>query len=381
MRRERDIKLKDFTDIPELPDDCFDEGMSKKRKFAVLSLNPGIDRALYLPSPLAAGSLNRAARSVTTQGSKGANVAIMLHRLGCDVEYYAFSGGEFGALSDSFLTREGIKVNSVETLCGVRLNTKVIDSNCICTELNERGGVFLPAEVAALTELFMSTDADVICLCGSIPQGVEKDVYKVMTEFGRSTGKTVVLDCDGEALVLGLEAHPDIIKPNEFELQNLGLSTGLFGEFSTDPAQREKDITDACVKVAEKYGTTVICTRGAEGSIYADPKGKVIKRDSMKVRMLGFSGAGDTFLSGYIAARFSKGFTEEYSLLCATAAGAMKVVLEGTELPEATDIDEAIDDIIRPKNKELVEIPIEKTILEGIEPWNIRKICHSETKK
>ena len=381
MRRQRDIKLKDFSDIPELPDECFDKNMPKGQKFAVLSLNPGIDRALYLPSPLAEGSLNRAARSVTTQGSKGANVAIMLHRLGCDVEYYTFGGGEFGDLANSFLTREGIKVHSVETLCGVRLNTKVIDSNCICTELNERGGVFLPSETAALTEKFLSTDANVICLCGSIPQGVEKDVYKVFTEFGKSTGKRVVLDCDGEALVLGLEANPDIIKPNEYELENLGISTGMFEKFSTDQEERLRDVTEACVKVAKRYGTTVICTRGAEGAVHANPKGEVIFRESMKVRLLGFSGAGDTFLSGYIAARFDKGFTEEYALICATAAGAAKVVLEGTELPEATDIDEAIDDILRPKSKELKNIPIEETILEGIEPWNIKKICHSKTKK
>jgi 1-phosphofructokinase family hexose kinase len=381
MRRQRDLKIKDFSDIPELPDECFDENMPKSQKFAVLSLNPGIDRALYLPSPMAAGTMNRAARSVTTQGSKGANVAIMLHRLGCDVEYYTFGGGEFGELSNSFLTREGIKVNSVDTVCGVRMNTKVIDSECVCTELNERGGVFLSSEVAALTEAFTATDADVICLCGSIPQGVEKDVYKVFTEFGKSTGKRVVLDCDGDALVLGLEANPDIIKPNEYELENLGLSTGLFGKFSTDPEERLKEVTEACVKVAKKYKTTVICTRGADGSVHVNPQGKVIFRESMKVRLIGFSGAGDTFLSGYIAARFDKGFTEEYALICATAAGASKVVLEGSELPEATDIDEAIDDIIRPKNKEFKEIPIEETILEGIEPWNIKKICHSKTKK
>ena len=98
MRRERDLKIRDFSDIPELPDDCFDKNIRKKQKFAVLSLNPGIDRALYLPSPMTAGSMNRAARSVTTQGSKGANVAIMLNRLGCDVEYYTFGGGEFGDL-------------------------------------------------------------------------------------------------------------------------------------------------------------------------------------------------------------------------------------------------------------------------------------------
>ena len=381
MRRERDLKIKDFSDIPELPDECFDAKIRKKQKFAVLSLNPGIDRALYLPTPMAAGSMNRAARSVTTQGSKGANVAIMLNRLGCDVEYYTFGGGEFGDLANSFLTREGIRVHSVDTVCGVRMNTKVIDSECVCTELNERGGVFLPGEIVELTDMFMSTDADVICLCGSIPQGVEKDVYKVFTEFGKSTGKTVVLDCDGEALALGLTANPDIIKPNEYELENLGLSTGLFEKFSTDPEGRLRDVTEACVKVAKRYKTTVICTRGADGSVHVNPQGDVIFRESMKVRLIGFSGAGDTFLSGYIAARFDKGFTEEYALICATAAGAMKVVLEGSELPEATDIDEAIDRILHPKNEEYKEIPIEETLLEGIEPWNIKKICHSETKK
>jgi 1-phosphofructokinase family hexose kinase len=381
MRRERDLKIKDFSDIPELPDECFDQNMPKGQKLAVLSLNPGIDRALYLPSPMAAGSMNRAARSVTTQGSKGANVAIMLHRLGCEVEYYTFGGGEFGDLSNSFLTREGVKVNSVDTVCGVRMNTKVIDSECVCTELNERGGVFRPDEIAALTEIFTATDADVICLCGSIPQGVEKDVYKVFCEFGKSTGKRVVLDCDGEALVLGLEANPDIIKPNEYELENLGLSTGMFGRFSTDPEERLREVTEACVKVAKKYRTTVICTRGAEGAVHVNPQGEILFRESMKVRLIGFSGAGDTFLSGYIAARFDKGFTEEYALICATAAGAAKVVIEGTELPEATDIDEAVDRLLHPKNEEFKEIPIEETILEGIEPWNIKKICHSKIKK
>ncbi|MGM9641905.1 MAG: 1-phosphofructokinase family hexose kinase [Eubacteriales bacterium] len=381
MKRQRDIKIKDFTDIPELPDECFDKEMPKDLKFAVLSLNPGIDRALYLPAPLCEGGLNRAARSVTTQGSKGANVAIMLHRLGCKVEYYTFSGGEFGELANSFLTREGIRVISANSLCGVRLNTKVIDSNCTCTELNERGGVFRPSEIAELTDMFMSTDADVICLCGSIPQGVEKDVYKFFCEFGKVTGKRVVLDCDGEALKIALEARPDLIKPNEYELEKLGLSTSLFGKFSQDRDTRDEEITAACVKVAKTYGTTVICTRGADGSVLATPEGKVITRESMKVRMIGFSGAGDTFLAGYIAARYSKGFTEEYSLIAATAAGAMKVVLEGSELPEASDIDEAIDDIIRPKDKTPKNIPIEHTLVEGIEPWNKNMICHSNTKK
>ena len=46
-------------------------------RFAVLTMNPGIDRVLYFREPMRPGKMNRAYRSVTSQGSKGANVAIL----------------------------------------------------------------------------------------------------------------------------------------------------------------------------------------------------------------------------------------------------------------------------------------------------------------
>ncbi len=72
-------------------------------RFAVLSLNPGIDRVLYLEKKLDPGHMNRAVKSVTSQGSKGANAAIMLKRLGFDVTYYSFSGGAGSRLGLSLI--------------------------------------------------------------------------------------------------------------------------------------------------------------------------------------------------------------------------------------------------------------------------------------
>ena len=335
MKRQRDLKIKDFSGIPELPDDCIDEAMPKKQKFAVLSLNPGIDRALYLPSPMEAGSLNRAARSVTTQGSKGANVAIMLHRLGCEVEYYAFSGGEFGELCDSFLTREGIKVNSVETVCGVRMNTKVIDSECVCTELNERGGVFSPSETAALTEMFMATDADVLCLCGSIPQGVEKSVYNFVLTRARRKGMITVLDADGDALRLGIEARPDYIKPNRRELAGLcGVDEAAFAD--------EREVLAAARRIYEQYGTNVICTLDEQGSIYVGREGQW-RVGVAKFPLRGFSGAGDTYLAAFLHARLAEEKSVPDALRFAARASAAKISLPGSELPTKPYIDTVPD--------------------------------------
>ena len=94
----------------------------------IITLNPGIDRILYLNSPTAIGSLNRADHSIVSQGSKGANLSILLKTLGGDPHHFTFSGGAFGELYESFCRESGVKNHIFETAAGVRMNTKVIDN-------------------------------------------------------------------------------------------------------------------------------------------------------------------------------------------------------------------------------------------------------------
>jgi 1-phosphofructokinase len=309
-------------------------------KFAVLSLNPGIDRALYLSDPMNPGHMNRAARTVTSQGSKGANVSVVLHRLGFDVTYYAFTGGLYGELCEKIIAAEGLKAKYTGTACGIRVNTKVTDCNRLCTEFNEKGGPVTPEEYEALTQSFLQDDAEVVYMCGSFPQGVENTVYKELVRVEKSLGRNVVLDCSGEALTQAVVSSPDVIKPNIDELADLASSLGLCEHISTGCGLSPGDAQALCAKISSAFGIgRVICTMGEKGAVENTGKYSV---SAFPAELRGFSGAGDCFLAGFGAAVYGMGLPDAEAMRFAAACGAAKVALEGTLLPTAADIEKIL---------------------------------------
>lgn len=298
---------------------------------SILTLNPGIDRIIYLPTPARLGTLNRADRTVVNQGSKGANVAIMLKTLGAEPHYFTFTGGSMGALSDSFTAAAGINSTAVTTGCGVRMNVKVIDSEGGCTEFNESGGPVTEDELDALLTALKDSNPDVVVMNGSIPKGVPTNVYQCIINHFRQQGAVTVLDCDGETMRRGLEARPTFIKPNRRELAGM-----------VDCEEEQLDtlhkVFHACKKVHNAYGCAVICTLDGEGSVYYDGV-ESYHVTAAPVKLQGFSGAGDTYLSAYIYKRFIQNTTIPEALQYASAAAGAKVALPGTTLPGAKEID------------------------------------------
>lgn len=308
-------------------------------KIAVITLNPGVDRIVYLPMPLSVGTMNRSIHTVMNQGSKGANQAMMLKAFGEEPVYYAFTGGAMGDFCESFTRERGISSRFFPTSCGVRLNIKVIDSDGGCTELNEKGGPVTAFELETMLKSLQDdiSQYDMISLCGSIPQGVEKSVYNSIITMAREAGIPTVLDCDGEALSLGLQAKPLLIKPNRREL------AGLIGV----DEEKLKDIdflVEACGKAVLHYDTDVICTLDEDGSVFVGHEG-VYRVGVAKVPLRGFSGAGDTYLSAYLHRRYGEKCSIEDSLRYAAAASCAKIALEGTTLPTVEQIKALVGEI------------------------------------
>jgi 1-phosphofructokinase len=303
-------------------------------KIAVLTLNPGIDRIIYLDQPARLGTMNRASGTVVSQGSKGANVSIILKTLGAEPEYFTFTGGPLGGLSESYTDKYGIKAHFTPTSVGVRVNTKIIDSEGVCTEFNERGGPVSGAELDSLLDPLYSGQYDMLIVTGSIPQGVEKNVYNcIISRFNEKSVRVfTVLDCDGEAMIKGLASHPSLIKPNTRELAGiLGISEGELGS--------DRAVLDGCRTVRRQYGCDVICTLDERGSIFCGGDGE-FRVGAARVPLRGFTGAGDTYLAAYLYKRYIAGLDTAVALAYSSAAAGAKVALPGTELPGVGDIKE-----------------------------------------
>ncbi len=296
------------------------------KSIAVLSLNPGFDRTLYLDVPLEVGGHNRLSRVLVSQGSKGANQALLLSSLGRSVDYFSF--GE----SDPFLEGPGIVGHYTPTRAGARINLKIVEPDGRGTEFNESGGPIQKDELDALVNRLLSRKYEVVSLCGSFPQGVESDVYNRLIKLLKERGSTVVLDTSGEALSLGAAACPELIKPNRQEI-------GVFGYGIPDSWETAAHI---CGKVREKLGCEIICTLDGDGSVYVGSEG--IYRVTAEVQELrSFSAAGDSYLAAYTAARYLDGESVPTALHKGCAAATAKIALAGTEIPTAEQINNAMN--------------------------------------
>lgn len=304
------------------------------KKVAIVTLNPGVDRIIYLDTPALLGGHNRSTRALMNQGSKGANQALLLKNLGVSPEYFSFTGGAFGALCESFTDMAGIESHYFPTSCGVRLNIKVIDSDGVGTEFNEKGGPVTEKELKSLADALISGNFDIISLCGSFPHGVENPVENTFATMLKNSSATLVLDTSGAGLARFIKERPALIKPNREELRALGF----------DAPKMWKDAVTACGKIYEKYGTSVICTLDRDGSVYFGGEG-AFRIEVEPKKIVGFSGAGDSYLAAFIYKRFLLGEDIESALAYSSAASVAKIGLEGSLMPGKDETEAALGSV------------------------------------
>jgi len=303
----------------------------KKPRIAVLALNPGIDRTMYFDGPLERGEVNRAVRVTQHGGCKSGNAACVLARLGADVTYFTFTGGELGTVYESFYKDEPMRFVAIPTKAGVRLNVKLSDGDGVFTECNQAGGPVTEEEIAAMLLALRKTEFDCLYLAGSLPEGVPTDFYATCVKMARERGAYTVVDADGEVLKAALAAAPDLIKPNRAEFERL--------------IPKGADIFEKIALFREKYPQTVlVLSLGSDGAVLIE-KEKRYKAQALAVRVRGTVAAGDTFLSAFTYATLC-GERAENALQRATAAAAAKVALEGTALPSAQEMQERVKEVI-----------------------------------
>ena len=162
-----------------------------------VTMNPAIDKTVDL-GHMVHGGLNRVKNVIIDAGGKGINVSKTIKELGGETIATGFVGGTGGILIKKVLEEQGIEADFVEIKSEIRTNLKVVEADGNLTEFNEPGPLVTAAELEQLTNKLLSyANKDTLfVLAGSIPNGVEKTVYKTLTQRLKEKDAKVFVDAD-----------------------------------------------------------------------------------------------------------------------------------------------------------------------------------------
>ena len=286
-----------------------------------VTFNPCVDKTVLLDS-FAEGETNRVKSSEKNVCGKGINASVVLGNLGHENGAFFFEYEEGPSVS-AFLTSKGVKVYPTSGKGEIRTNVKLHDlQKNLVTEVNEKGEKVSESDVQAIISSIVETvkDGDVVTLSGSVPPGVPKDIYRTLITALKSKGVITVLDASGELLSYGLEAKPDLVKPNRDELSEL---TGKNIDTVIDAANAAAELVYGGVK-------NVCVSMGKDGAVLVN-ESTCIRAVNRDVEVKGTVGAGDSMVAGF-ALGLSKGMDEAEMLRIASAMAAGSVSLPSTNL-------------------------------------------------
>jgi 1-phosphofructokinase family hexose kinase len=263
-----------------------------------VTLNAAMDKTLEVPS-FTPGRRHRTVDQTTMPGGKGVNIARAIKRLGQPVIATGLAGGATGTRIVEALNDESILNDFVRIFDESRTNTAVLDPTTgLQTEINERGPAVSAQELELFREklLYLAQGASICVFAGSLPRGVDQDVYYSLIRDVRRLGVTTMIDSDGEPLRLAMRAEPDLVSPNELEAEE------LVGHEFNDVDDRASAVLEMTRQGAREAIMTV--PDGCYARIFNGTTPVVYRVRIEEQAARSAVGSGDAFLAGYVAARY-----------------------------------------------------------------------------
>ena len=282
-----------------------------------VTFNPALDYYVKVDE-LNLGRVNRANDSEVLFGGKGINVSGVLNNLGIENTALGFIAGFTGSAFEDGLKKQGFNTDFIRLKEGMtRINVK-LKSGCE-TEINGAGPV-ITAE--AIVELFNKLDklseGDWLVLSGSIPASVKADIYQQIMARLEDKNIRVVVDAAKDLLMNVLKYKPFLIKPNNFELEE------IFGvKFSG-----ADDIMKYAKILQKKGAKNVLVSMAGDGAILVTENGEVLKMGAAKGEVVNSVAAGDSMVAGFIAGYLKSGDYRQ-ALKLGTACGGATAFSKG----------------------------------------------------
>lgn len=289
-----------------------------------VTLNPALDKTVVI-SNFSVGSVNRIQSLRVDAGGKGINVSKCLDNLGIKSIAAVVVGGNTGQQLKGMLNELGISYLDTSVSEQTRTNLKIIDlDQGKNTDINEPGPNVSEATLKELRNhlgVKICPD-DIVILSGSLPKGADVSLYKEWTNFFQSLGAKVYLDADGEAMRLGIQALPYLIKPNDEELSR------LLGK----PMDSLEDLLQAGHSLLDSGIQEVVISLGGKGALFLNQEGSYLA-EALTVPVRSTVGAGDSMVAAMAYGK-EKNLPRQQQIQLAVAMGAASVMCDGTQAPE-----------------------------------------------
>ena len=194
--------------------------------------------------------------------------------------------------------------------------------------------------------VYLARGAAIVVFAGSLPRGVEPDLYATLVRELERLDVVTVVDTDGEPLRQAMKAEPDLVSPNVLEAEEL-----VGYEFASE---EERDQAVAEISALGSREAIMTLPDGCVAQLLLDGQ-RVIKRARLEPReAVGKIGSGDAFLAGYLAARY-EGRNPDQCLRLGVACGAESTARLGTGMIDPREARRMMGDV----ELSLIELPAE----------------------
>jgi 1-phosphofructokinase family hexose kinase len=274
-----------------------------------VTLDPMLDRVVRVEE-LVYDDINHITEDRKRPAGKGIDISRIIKEMGGETISLGFTGGYTGLELMDLLAAEGIKADFTRIKGETRSSLTIFqEKKKIQTLLYTAQPVPDQSEIDSFcAKIDAIPGGSSVIISGLVPPGMKDDFFADMIRCLKKRDIKVFFDSDREALRLGVEAGPYMIKPNIFELNRLAGS-------KADSPEEIKDI----VKPFQDSVECIIVSLGARGAVGFSKEGNYYAKPP-RVNRRNSSGAGDSLLGGFAFVLTCSGSFEE-SLKIGVACG------------------------------------------------------------
>lgn len=252
-----------------------------------ITLNPSIDYLISIDN-LKLGEVNRSQNSILFPGGKGINVSRVLTNGHTENIALGFVGGFTGTFIQESLQTLNIKsdFNFINGLTRINVKIKSTDE----TDINGEGPSISNEELKSFFQKLKTLkEGDILVMAGKIQNTLPQTLYSDIQNFLKDSKVKIIVDTSGDALLQCINNKPFLIKPNNFEIEEI---------FKTKITSREE-----LIQYGEKLhllgAENVIISLAGAGALLINKDG-VFFGNAPKGKVINSVGAGDSLVGGFL---------------------------------------------------------------------------------